>query len=231
MLKNEEALLYIIAGLGNPGPEYHGTRHNAGFDVLDILADRHNIEINRNKFHSLTGEGFIGGKKVLLMKPMTYMNLSGKAVIEALNFYKPREDEFIVVYDDISLKPGRIRIRKKGSAGGHNGIKDIIRVLGTDEFQRIKTGVGSPEGNLVKHVLSRITGEDEEEYVKGLVLSADAVETVMKEGIETAMNRFNSSGSEKKKEKDTDRNKDKEKEEKAKEEKGSGNAREADHEA
>lgn len=189
--------MYLIVGLGNPGPEYHMTRHNAGFDLIDILADEYNIDVNRNKFKAMVGEGFIEGKKVVLIKPMTFMNLSGQTVVEAVNFYKPREEEFIVAYDDIALKPGAIRIRKKGSAGGHNGIKNIIALTGSDVFQRIRIGVGAPRGNLVTHVLGKFSGEEEKEYTAGLLLARDAVRTYITSGIETAMNRYNSTEKEK----------------------------------
>lgn len=186
--------MFLIVGLGNPGPEYHHTRHNAGFDLLDLLADEYGIDINKNKYKAMVGEGIIEGKKAILLKPMTYMNLSGQSVVEAVNFYKPREEEFIVIYDDISLQPGSIRIRKKGSAGGHNGIKNIIALTGTDLFQRIKIGVGAPRGNLVTHVLGKFKGEEEEAYIEGLKIAKEAIITILKEGIDTAMNRYNSTG-------------------------------------
>ena len=128
--------MVLLTGLGNPGPQYVGTRHNAGFEVLDLVADKWGIDINKNKFKGMVGEGFIKGKKVVLLKPMTFMNLSGESVVAALNFFKPAADEFIVIYDDVSLKRGAIRIRKKGSSGGHNGIKSIIALTGSDEFHR-----------------------------------------------------------------------------------------------
>lgn len=186
--------MYLIFGLGNPGPEYVGTRHNAGFDLLDALADEAGIEISRNKFKSMVGEGFIQGEKVVLIKPMTYMNLSGEAVVQALNFYKPAGQEVLIVYDDVDLKPGAIRIRVKGSAGGHNGIKSIIGLTGTSEFNRIRIGVGGPRGNMISHVLGKFSDEEAEEYDKGLLLARDAVKTIIRSGVEEAMNRFNSSG-------------------------------------
>lgn len=186
--------MYLIFGLGNPGPQYVGTRHNAGFDLLDVLADEAGIEINKNKFKSMVGEGFIQGEKVVLIKPMTYMNLSGEAVVQALNFYKPADDEFLVIYDDVDLKPGAIRIRVKGSAGGHNGMKSIIGLTGTSEFNRIRIGVGGPRGNMISHVLGKFSDEEAEEYDKGLLLARDAVKTILQSGVEEAMNQFNSSG-------------------------------------
>ena len=138
--------MYVIVGLGNPDKKYEHTRHNIGFDVIDALADKYNISVTDKKHKALCGSGVIEGMKVLLVKPQTYMNLSGESVAEVMNFYKlDPDEEMIVIFDDISLEPGRIRIRKKGSAGGHNGLKNIIAHLGTDQFPRIKVGVGMPE--------------------------------------------------------------------------------------
>lgn len=190
--------MFLITGLGNPGPQYVGTRHNAGFEVLDLLADKYDLDINKSKYKGMVGEGFIGGKKAVLLKPMTYMNLSGESVVQALNFIKPTEDEFIVVYDDIALKRGAIRIRKKGSAGGHNGVKSIIGLTGSDEFHRIRVGVGQNRGNLVSHVLGKFSEEEEAEFIEGLKLAVEAIETIMTSGIDDAMNKFNSSGKPKK---------------------------------
>ena len=145
--------MILIVGLGNPGKQYEQTRHNIGFDVIDYMANKYNIDVNREKFKGICGEGFIENKKVILLKPLTYMNLSGESIRELANFYKLEDDEIIVVYDDISLDIGRLRIREKGSAGGHNGIKSIIQNLGGDKFPRVKVGVGQPKDNLVNHVL------------------------------------------------------------------------------
>lgn len=186
--------MFLIVGLGNPGPQYAGTRHNAGFELLDYLADEARIDINKNKFKSMVGEGFVAGKKAVLVKPMTFMNLSGEAVVQALNFYKPRPEEFIVVYDDMALKPGAVRIRERGSAGGHNGMKSIIALTGTEEFTRIRIGVGGPRGNVISHVLGKFTKEEEELYVKGLDLAREAVKTILTQGVAEAMNKYNSSG-------------------------------------
>lgn len=186
--------MYLIFGLGNPGSQYVGTRHNAGFDLVDALAEKAGIEMNRSKFKSMVGEGFIGGEKVVLIKPMTFMNLSGEAVVQALNFYKPAEDEFIIVYDDVDLKPGAIRIREKGSAGGHNGIRSIIGLTGTSEFIRIRIGVGGPRGNMITHVLGKFSEEEAKEYEKALLMGMDAVNIIIRDGVAEAMNQFNSSG-------------------------------------
>ena len=155
--------MFIIAGLGNPTLQYEGTRHNVGFDVIDMLADRYNISVDGRKGRALIGKGMIGGQKVLLVKPQTYMNLSGKGVRALMDYYKLTTDEIVIIYDDISMPVGQVRIRPKGSAGGHNGIKSIIAHLGTQEFPRIKIGVGAkPEnGDLVKHVLGRFSKEDD----------------------------------------------------------------------
>lgn len=150
--------MYIIAGLGNPGGKYEHTRHNCGFEVIDILAERYHIDVSDRKFKSLCGTGAIEGQKVLLMKPQTFMNLSGEAIRQAAAFYKTDPaSSLIVLYDDISLEPGVIRVRGKGSAGGHNGVKNIIQMLGTDQFYRVKIGTGGkPEGwDLADYVLGR----------------------------------------------------------------------------
>ena len=156
--------MYIIAGLGNPDARYQNTRHNAGFDAIDVIVEKNHIPLDTIKYNALSGSGFIGGQKVLLVKPLTYMNLSGEAIIEFVRFFKiDPEDELLVIYDDISLEPGKLRLRRKGSAGGHNGIKNIIAHLGTEKFKRIKIGVGSkPEGwDLKDFVLGHFSKEDQ----------------------------------------------------------------------
>lgn len=186
--------MYIIAGLGNPDRKYAGTRHNIGFDVVTYLSDKYNISFSKNGFKSKLGQGFIDGEKVLLMKPQTYMNLSGEAVGEAVNFYKlDAASELIIIQDDIDLPPGNIRIRAKGSAGGHNGIKSIISHLGGNEFIRIKVGVGGkPEGrDLADHVLSGFDRDTEPLIRKVIEKAGEAVLTTMKEGAEAAMNKYN----------------------------------------
>lgn len=186
--------MYIIAGLGNPSLKYKGTRHNMGYDAIDNIADRNNISFNIRKFKSLCGSGVIQGEKVLLLKPETFMNLSGEAVKAAVDFYKINpEDELIVIYDDISLAPGKLRIRAKGSAGGHNGIKNIISHLRTEKFKRIKVGVGDkPEGmDLADFVLGRFQKIERITVDKGLDDAAKAVEVIIAEGIDKAMNMFN----------------------------------------
>lgn len=169
--------MYVIVGLGNPDKKYEHTRHNIGFDVIDALADKYNISVTDKKHKALCGSGVIEGMKVLLVKPQTYMNLSGESVAEVMNFYKlDPDEEMIVIFDDISLEPGRIRIRKKGSAGGHNGIKSIIAMTGTQGFSRIKVGVGEkPQGwDLADHVLGRFSSEDRAKVEEAIGHAMDA---------------------------------------------------------
>lgn len=186
--------MFIIVGLGNPDRKYAGTRHNIGFDAITKLSDKYNIPLSKKGFKSVYGMGMIEGEKVILMKPMTYMNLSGEAVGEVVNFYKIDETrDLIIVQDDIDLEVGVMRIRVKGSAGGHNGIKSIINHLGGNEFTRLKLGVGGkPEGSdLAAHVLGGFSKEVEPLVRKTLDAAADAILTIMKEGAEAGMNRFN----------------------------------------
>ena len=186
--------MFLIVGLGNPTKQYEKTRHNIGFDVMDALAYKYNISISENKHKALCGKGVIEGMKVVLAKPQTYMNLSGESVAELVNYYKlDPESELIVVFDDISLEPGNIRIRKKGSAGGHNGIKNIIAQLGTDTFQRIKVGVGEkPKGyDLAAYVLGHFHGEDLELMEEGYEKAISATEEILKGEIDAAINEYN----------------------------------------
>lgn len=186
--------MYIIAGLGNPGKKYEGTRHNIGWQVVDELADKHGIRIMESRFRGLVGKGAIGGEKVLLLKPLTYMNLSGESIAEAVRFYKlDAATQLIVISDDISLDVGQLRMRKKGSAGGHNGLKNIIAHLGSEEFMRIKIGVGDKPagGDLVDYVLGSFSKEEKkilDETKRNAVL---AIETIISDGIDKAMNLYN----------------------------------------
>ena len=183
--------MILIVGLGNPGKQYEQTTHNIGFDVIDYMANKYNIDVNREKFKGICGEGFIENKKVILLKPLTYMNLSGESIRELANFYKLEDDEIIVVYDDISLDIGRLRIREKGSAGGHNGIKSIIQNLGGDKFPRVKVGVGQPKDNLVNHVLGKFSKEDREHIEKVIPVVSDAIVEIVKNDAKESMNKFN----------------------------------------
>ena len=186
--------MFLIVGLGNPEKKYDKTRHNIGFDTIDALADKYNISMNEKKHKALCGTGVIDGVKVLLAKPQTYMNLSGDSVAEIVNFYKiDPEEEMIVIFDDISLAPGNIRVRKKGSAGGHNGIKSIIARTGTQNFMRIKVGVGEkPAGwDLADHVLGHFFSEDRA-LVEDAIKDAEAAAVLMMQGqVDKAMNDFN----------------------------------------
>ncbi len=183
--------MFLIVGLGNPGREYENTRHNIGFAAIDIIAEKYNIDVNRTKFKGEYGEGFINGNKVILLKPYTFMNLSGESVREAIDFYKLTEEEVLIIYDDISLEVGRLRIRQKGSAGGHNGIKSIINHIGTDVFTRIKIGVGAPKGDLVNHVLGKFSKEEVNILKQTLDVVAKATEDIIANGAKDAMNKFN----------------------------------------
>ena len=185
--------MIVIAGLGNPGSKYDGTKHNVGFRVIDKLACDYNINMTKLKHKALIGEGMIKNKKVMLVKPQTYMNLSGESIREILNFYKVPMENFIVIYDDISLPIGGTRIREKGSAGGHNGIKNIISQTGTDVFLRIKVGVGEkPNGwDLADYVLSKFTKDEEASLVGGIDRAVSAVEIILSEGVKEAMNKTN----------------------------------------
>ena len=185
--------MYLIAGLGNPSAKYEHTRHNAGFDCIDILAKNLSVRINRSLHQAHFGKCRIGEEKVILAKPQTYMNLSGHAVQNIMHFYKIDPSCLIVIYDDVDLDPGRIRIRKKGSAGGHNGMKDVIRMIGTQEFVRIRIGVGRcPEqDNMVDHVLGRPEGAEQELIRQALELAAEAAADIVENGADHAMNHYN----------------------------------------
>ena len=184
--------MYAIIGLGNPEKKYDKTRHNVGFDVIDELANQMGVEVKTKRHKALCGIGTVGGQKVVLVKPQTYMNLSGESVRAVMDFYKLNpETDIIVISDDINLATGKIRIRAQGSAGGHNGLKSIIAHAGTQKFQRVRVGVGANEGNLVKHVLGKF-GKEERTLVDDAIRdAASAVEIMIIEDINTAMNKYN----------------------------------------
>ena len=187
--------MYIIAGLGNPTQQYDHTRHNIGFDTITYLADRYHIPMNTKKFQAICGTGIIEGQKVLLLKPQTYMNLSGNSIGEAVNFYKlDPATEVIVIYDDIALEPGYIRVRKKGSAGGHNGLKNIIKMLGHDTFIRVRMGVGEKPKNfdLADYVLGHFPAEERNIMDEAAKTAAEAIRMIITENADAAMNHFNS---------------------------------------
>ena len=195
--------MFIIVGLGNPGKEYENTRHNAGFNSIDVLANKYNISIREAEHKALVGKGYIEGQKVILVKPQTYMNNSGEAVREITDYYKvDPESELIVLYDDISLPVGTLRIRDKGSAGGHNGIKSLIQHLGTQVFLRIKVGVGDkiPEMDLVNHVLGHFNKDDAEVMKDSFTKAAEATVMMLGGDIEKAMNIYNTKPKKEKKE-------------------------------
>lgn len=186
--------MYLIAGLGNPGREYVGTRHNIGFEVIDAICAKHDIKLNKEKFRAIYGDGRICGEKVILVKPQTYMNLSGEAIREIADWYKIDNEHIIVIYDDISLPTGKLRIREKGSAGGHNGIKSIIYQLQTDVFPRIKVGAGAPDHpdfDIKDFVLGHFSKEEVEILVKSAVRAVGAVEEIISNDAKSAMNKFN----------------------------------------
>lgn len=186
---------YMIVGLGNPGKQYEITRHNVGFITIDLMSEKYGIKVNKLKFKSLMGEVRIGGKRCLVLKPQTFMNLSGEAVRDAAQFYKIAPENIIVIFDDISLDPGKLRIRRKGSHGGHNGMKNIIYHLNNDNIPRIKMGVGAkpnPEYDLADWVLSRFSKKEAEEIKKAAENAIDAVELMVKGDIDKAMSDFNS---------------------------------------
>ncbi len=186
--------MYIIAGLGNPGRNYVGTRHNIGFDAVDAIASKNNIRFNKNKFKANFGEGIIGGEKVILVKPQTFMNLSGESIRPLRDFYKVPDENIIIIYDDISLPLGKLRLRGKGSAGGHNGMKSIIYQLGTDVFPRLKIGVGAPtheDYDLADFVLGKFSKDEVEILIQIVVKVTDAVENIIRNGVENTMSKFN----------------------------------------
>lgn len=185
--------MYLIVGLGNPESEYARTRHNMGVDVVNELADRFKIAISREKFNGLYGSGEISGEKVILLKPQTYMNLSGDCVIEFVNFFKIELDKVIVVYDDIDTAPGKIRIRTKGGAGTHNGMKSVVYRLNTEAFPRVRVGIGMPEfkNDLINYVIGNLNDNEYDELKVGIEKAANAVQSIIEDGIDNAMNKHN----------------------------------------
>ena len=185
---------WLIVGLGNPGARYENTRHNVGFWAIDELSRRSDTAVRKIRFHALTADAVVGSQGVLLMKPTTYMNLSGEAVGEAARFYKIPPDRVLVISDDVSLPQGKLRVRRSGSAGGHNGLKNIIAHLGTDQFPRIRVGVGKkphPDYDLADWVLSKFTGPDRQAMEAAIARAADAVTCLLSQGVDQAMARYN----------------------------------------
>ncbi|MDD6160594.1 MAG: aminoacyl-tRNA hydrolase [Oscillospiraceae bacterium] len=194
LFQKKAPVSWLVVGLGNPGEKYEQTRHNVGFMTVDELADRGNFPVQRLKFHALTNTVVIGGQGVLIMKPNTFMNLSGEAVGEAARFYKLPAERVLVISDDVDLPVGKLRIRKSGSAGGHNGLKSIIQHLGSDRFPRLKIGVGGkphPDYDMADWVLGKFQGEDKKAMDAAVKRAADAVECLLRHGADKAMNQFN----------------------------------------
>ena len=185
--------MYLIVGLGNPEVEYSKTRHNMGFNTINKIAQQYHIEINKTKFQGLYESAIIEEQKVILVKPQTYMNLSGNCVKEIVDFYKISKEEILVIYDDMDIEPGKIKIRKKGSGGGHNGMKSIIQMLGTEKFPRIRIGIGRPEhnGDEINYVIGAIPEEEIPKLEEGVEKAKEAVIEILKNGIDSAMNKLN----------------------------------------
>ena len=185
--------MYLIIGLGNPEEEYSKTRHNMGFNTINKLSQQYDIKINKNKFDALCGEGIIEKEKVILVKPQTYMNLSGKSIIQFVNFYKISMENVIVIYDDIDVEKGQIKIRKKGGAGSHNGMKSVVEELKTGDFTRIRVGIGKPihKDDMINYVIGAIPEEEIELLEGGTTKAKEAIVEILKNGIDIAMNKFN----------------------------------------
>lgn len=185
--------MYLIIGLGNPEPEYSRTRHNMGFDVINKLSEKYSIDVKKEKFDGLYGNGIIENEKVILVKPQTYMNLSGEAIAQYANFYKINPENIIVIYDDIDIETGVVKIRKKGGPGTHNGMKSVVHELNTTEFPRIRVGTGSKENiaDLINYVISKVSQEEYKELEQGIDKAVEAVVEILRIGIDNAMNRLN----------------------------------------
>ena len=185
--------MFLIVGLGNPEPEYSQTRHNMGFDVINKISEEYGIEVKKQKFNSLYGSGTIENEKVVLIKPQTYMNLSGEAVRAFANFYKIKTENILIIYDDIDIETGIIKIRKKGGSGTHNGMKSVIQELNTADFPRIRVGTGSIEkiSNLINYVITKVSNEEYMKLEKGIERGKEAIKQILKYGIDNAMNKLN----------------------------------------
>lgn len=186
--------MFVVVGLGNPGKDYANTRHNVGFDTIDLLGERNNITINKIKFKSVYGEGTINGEKVILVKPQTYMNNSGETVRDIYNFFKVPIENIIVIVDDIDIEFSTVRVKSKGSAGSHNGLKSIINLMGNQKFPRVKIGIGTkkPKQDLASFVLSKFSKEERVLIEESMVTAAESVETIINYDVDKAMNEFNS---------------------------------------
>ncbi len=185
--------MYLIVGLGNPETDYANTRHNMGFQVINKLAKEYGFDIARTKFNSKYEKAMIEGQKVILVKPQTFMNASGEAVIEFVNFYKIELDKIIIIYDDVDIEPGKIRIRKSGSPGTHNGMKSVVHFLNSEDFPRIRVGIGKPDENtdMIEHVIGAIPEEEKTQLVAGIEKAKNAIIALLKNGIDVSMNQYN----------------------------------------
>lgn len=185
--------MYLIVGLGNPEEEYANTRHNMGFDAINKISEKYNIDVNKKKFKGLYGTGVIDGKKVILLKPQTYMNLSGDSIIEVMDYYGIEPEDLIVIYDDMDIEKGTMKIRKKGGPGSHNGMKSVVENLQTTNFARIRIGIGRPEHNQdkINFVIGKLPKEEQDMLEAGVQKAAEAIPVILSEGIDNAMNRCN----------------------------------------
>ena len=185
--------MYLIIGLGNPEPEYSRTRHNMGFDVINMLAKKYEIELSRSNYHAIFGSGIIEGEKVILVKPQTFMNASGEAIKKYVDFYKISLEKVLVIYDDMDIEPGIIKIRKKGGAGSHNGMKSVVAELNSEDFARIRVGIGTPKfkDDSINYVIGAIPKEEIEILDEGTTKATEAMLSILKDGIDNAMNKFN----------------------------------------
>ena len=185
--------MYLIVGLGNPEEEYSNTRHNMGFCTINEISKKFNILVTKNKFNSLYGQGLINGEKVILVKPQTYMNLSGEAVKEFVDFYKVDLTNIILIYDDMDVEKGKIKVRKQGSSGSHNGVKSVVEYLNSEKIPRIRIGIGKPENKklMIEYVIGKISKQEQEELNEGIKKAAEAVEIIINNNLDTAMNAYN----------------------------------------
>ena len=185
--------MYLIVGLGNPEEDYSNTRHNMGFNTINKIAKEYKIDVDKKKFKGLCGSGIIEGEKVILLKPQTFMNLSGESIKEIVQFYKIKMEDLIVIYDDIDIKPGLIKVKKFGGPGTHNGMKSVVKELNTENFKRVRVGIGTPDDkeDLIQYVIGAISEEDKEKLESGVNLAKNAVIEIVKNGIDAAMNKFN----------------------------------------
>ncbi len=185
--------MYLIVGLGNPEEDYSNTRHNMGFNVINKLSEKYDIEVTSKKYSGLFGKGLIEGEKVLLLKPQTFMNLSGKSIKECMDFYKLQGEDVIIIYDDIDIEPGMIKLRKRGGPGSHNGMKSVVHEMGMQEFPRVRIGIGCPDDktDLIEYVIGAIEEEQKPKLQEGIEKATNAVIEILKSGIDIAMNKYN----------------------------------------